>query len=545
MRSTITFKLLVTLVMVFGCVLAISTIYQYQQQKQLIHDVLSQQLHDKASNYFDSLNMMMLTGTMSQKETLRDKALAQDGIEQVRVLRAPAVDKLYGPGNPNQAVQDDIDQRALSGELVIEPISADWGNGLVVALPMKSSLDYRGTNCVGCHAAQEGEVLGAIRLEYNMSHVNSMVSKQAIFAMGIMASITFIGFLFTMGLTRKILVRPLQKTSRFMLQVAESKNLLERLPSKQNDEIGVLANSINSFMDTVSDSLHKVQQTSHSLADSAGQLTDVAQSTDDAANNQQTETNDVQSNINNMLTQQEQTEQATLEASTLVNHTVNIVAQSASNAHNASDDIKLLVGSIEQVKQKITALNDQTTEVSSILEVISGIADQTNLLALNAAIEAARAGEQGRGFAVVAEEVRNLAGRTAEATSNIETIIDQFQQGSRESLISVDNVCQQAHQRSEDVESLSTAMHSVVDEMHQVLNHTQNIEQQAQTTSSVGHHIQSKIDTITAHANGTSQLASQTRDISLDLENLSERLEQLLNQFSLEQQKNSGSLMSK
>jgi methyl-accepting chemotaxis protein len=55
-------------------------------------------VQDKAGNYFDSLNMMMLTGTMSQKETLREKALAQDGIENVRVLRAEAVSRLYGAG---------------------------------------------------------------------------------------------------------------------------------------------------------------------------------------------------------------------------------------------------------------------------------------------------------------------------------------------------------------------------------------------------------------------------------------------------------------
>lgn len=96
-----------------------------------MNSVLSEQLHDKASNYFDSLNMMMLTGTMAQKETLRQKALAQDGIEQVKVLRADAVSKLYGPGQPNQAPEDEIDQRALNGELVIEPISAEWGKGLV------------------------------------------------------------------------------------------------------------------------------------------------------------------------------------------------------------------------------------------------------------------------------------------------------------------------------------------------------------------------------------------------------------------------------
>lgn len=536
MRSTITFKLLLALIAVFTCVLAVSTGYQYYQQKTLINDVLSEQLHDKASNYFDSLNMMMLTGTMSQRETLRQKALAQEGIEQVRVLRAETVSKFYGPGDANQKPIDDIDQRALSGELVIEPISADWGKGLVVALPMKSSENYRGTNCVSCHIAPEGEVLGAIRLEYNMNHVNSLINKQAMFAMGIMSVIAFVGFLITMGLIRKIIVRPIQKTSRFMSNVSASKDLSKRLEHSQKDEVGQLSDSINSFMDTVCESLEQVRETSHSLAGSANRLTDVAQSTDEAADNQQVETNEVQTNITGMLDQQSVVEQATIDATTLVNHTVDVATSSAGQAHHVSEDIKSLVTDIDKVREKITTLNQQTEEVSSILGVIKGIAEQTNLLALNAAIEAARAGDQGRGFAVVADEVRNLASRTAEATSNIETIISQFQQGSEESLSSVDSVCEFAHQRSVDVEALSATMRNVVDEMHQVLKHAENIQQQTQTTSGVSKHIQAKVDTITLHANETSQSASHTREISVDLEHLSERLESLLNQFTLSEE---------
>lgn len=536
MRSTITFKLLLALIVVFTCVLAVSTGYQYYQQKTLINDVLSEQLHDKASNYFDSLNMMMLTGTMSQKETLRQKALAQEGIEQVRVLRAETVSKFYGPGDANQKPIDDLDQRALSGELVIEPISADWGKGLVVALPMKSSENYRGTNCVSCHIAPEGEVLGAIRLEYNMNHVNSLINKQAMFAMGIMSVIAFVGFLITMGLIRKIIVRPIQKTSRFMSNVSASKDLSKRLEHSQKDEVGQLSDSINSFMDTVCESLEQVRETSHSLAGSANRLTDVAQSTDEAADNQQVETNEVQTNISGMLDQQGVVEQATIDATTLVNHTVDVATSSAGQAHHVSEDIKSLVTDIDKVREKITTLNQQTEEVSSILGVIKGIAEQTNLLALNAAIEAARAGDQGRGFAVVADEVRNLASRTAEATSNIETIISQFQQGSEESLSSVDSVCEFAHQRSVDVEALSATMRNVVDEMHQVLTHAENIQQQTQTTSGVSKHIQAKVDTITLHANETSQSASHTREISVDLEHLSERLESLLNQFTLSEE---------
>ncbi|WP_435276839.1 methyl-accepting chemotaxis protein [Psychrobium sp. nBUS_13] len=72
----------------------------------------------------------------------------------------------------------------------------------------------------------------------------------------------------------------------------------------------------------------------------------------------------------------------------------------------------------------VQGVHHRAKAVRDLITMISEIADQTNLLALNTAIEAARAGESGRGFSVVADEVRALAGRTAQATTEINRVID-------------------------------------------------------------------------------------------------------------------------
>lgn len=203
-------------------------------------------------------------------------------------------------------------------------------------------------------------------------------------------------------------------------------NLKQRLDTKNlpDDETGELGRWINSFIDNLDGTVGQVIEVAEDVRGAKTTLVDKQAEFSETASSLLTQ---VDTLLERLESQLEHIQAASQEVEELKTGLSASNDQSREQFQNVQSQTQSIRGSISSSVKTINVLNEHAEQVGSVVGMISDIAGQTNLLALNAAIEAARAGEQGRGFAVVADEVRNLAGRTGQATSEIREMIESIQ----------------------------------------------------------------------------------------------------------------------
>jgi len=178
--------------------------------------------------------------------------------------------------------------------------------------------------------------------------------------------------------------------------------------------------------------------------------------------------------------------------------------------------IEKLAVEIANLATRITSLHESSNKITKVVDVIKSVAEQTNLLALNAAIEAARAGEQGRGFAVVADEVRTLAQRTQESTSEIESFITSLQSDANAAFSVIEtsqNMAQDAVSNSKDVEDtlsgITTSVSNIFAMTEQV---AAAVEEQAMVTQDLAKNVVSVEQKSMETTTGATQIAATARE---------------------------------
>lgn len=143
-------------------------------------------------------------------------------------------------------------------------------------------------------------------------------------------------------------------------------------------------------------------------------------------------------------------------------------AAGMSSVQQVITEVGGLTDEVTRATEVIKQLESDSSNIGTVLVLIRDIAEQTNLLALNAAIEAARAGEHGRGFAVVADEVRILAGKTQQATTEIQTIIEELQQRARNAVQVMEHGQERVENTQDQAGKVSEFLRDIVTSLDQL-----------------------------------------------------------------------------
>ena len=526
-------KINIALLSVFFVVMSASLIFSANNEKALILEVVEQQTKDAADSYFDSINTMMLTGTMAQRSVLRDKILARPGVTDARIVRADGITAVFGAGYDHQAPVDELDRRALAGEEIIEISEGSNGRLLTVINPIHAEKDYRGTDCLACHMVPEDSVVGAVRISYSLDVLDNRVERNLWTAAGIQLLLMLAGLAVIVFIVRRTVIKRIHAMRHTMEAIAKDDDLSHSVSIGARDEIGAMAESFNRMIAKFKQSLHAVSDVTGQLNDVSDRVANVADSTLKAVVEQRTETDMVASAMNEMsATVQEVARHATQTAE---------ASQGADDeskagvlvAEQAIAGIQELIVEIESAARVVQQVETDTASISAVLDVIKGIAEQTNLLALNAAIEAARAGEQGRGFAVVADEVRTLASRTQKSTEEIQNMIERLQHGVKNAVGAMAGAQGRATTGSNCVEKASQSLHVIAAEVATINDMNIQIATAAEEQSVVAEEINRNITTISSIADTTSTGATQTAQSSEELVRLTVELRRLVDQFKL------------
>ncbi|MEQ9724395.1 methyl-accepting chemotaxis protein [Pseudomonas sp. WHRI 8822A] len=516
-RAALFFSLIVLIVVLLGAV----AIIQMKTLREVEQDV--------ETNWMASVRMagLMNSGVLRLRlESLRgnttdDPEILKQTLDGFAGYRAAFFDAVK---NYEKLVASE-EERALYMQIVassqdyarlldqFEPLMRNGDNAAAVALintsirPVTNAMQEQITN-LRDYNDRGAEAAG---LRASQAYSTGLVLVGALIAIAIAATI-----LLAYLLTRSITV-PISEAVQIAQRIAK-KDLTEKIVVIGKDEAAAMLSALDQMQGNLRQTIGHIADSSNQLASASEEMTSVTEESSRGLVRQNDEVNQAATAVTEMSAAVDEVARNAAEAADASQRTHTLTSAGIDNVARTLKAIQDLTQNVGNTSGQVQQLSSRAQEISKVVEVIRAIAEQTNLLALNAAIEAARAGEQGRGFAVVADEVRALAHRTQQSTQEIEQMIGGIQSDSVQAVRAMEQSQQMASDSTAVAQNANSSLQQISEAI--TLINERNIliataaEEQAQVAREIDRNITSIRDLSTQSADGASQTAMASGEVS-------------------------------
>jgi PAS domain S-box-containing protein len=471
-----------------------------------------------ATGIIDSANMLMVGGQISDvnlRKLLLEKVRANGEVKSVALVRTKSVADRFGPGLPEGQVSNDLQRQVIETRKTSIEFDEE-GMQLRVVTPYLASKDYHGTDCTGCHGAQEGEVLGVSDLLMSVEADMGAIKRLEWLTLAGQIALQVFLFFYIGFLIRKYVAKPAHIAQREFVKLMQG-DMSEELKISSRDELGRLLGGIQTMQSHLRTIVDEIVSPISAMQN---RIADMDERVSGVANNAVNE----QDHIQQIASTMEEFSQSVVEVA-------DMAAESLDDAHamqkvveENNRNMELSIGATSRVadtvqtsSKTISDLGASIQKIGSIANAIKDIADQTNLLALNAAIEAARAGEQGRGFAVVADEVRKLAERTANSTKDIASTIGEIDAISAAAVKSMQGAVSEVETGIELIRKNGEGLKEIMGATASVSGRIEHIATASREQSAAGEAMAKGLERISSLADSNANSAKEAKQVADEL----------------------------
>ncbi len=494
---------------------------------------LEQQTHRVLSTFvYNTLLFSMLEGKMGDLQKILENAVATTGVDSLRVVKPDGTvvhsgrTAEIGEKLKESALVALVRRGASSQGLLEERL----GGMVVSAVPLHNQ-----GMCLSCHP-KAGPYLGAIVMGFDFSDYEAELVAMRMRQVGVLAlSIVLVVAVVYLCL-RLLVLRPLYGVAEGALRMAQG-DLSQPVTVLGVNEVSRLAESINTLRAHLRQGLGESATVAEALARAVEELDRSSEDLVTIAMEQSSGAAEQASAVQETTTTSEEIAATSNEISANIESVEQVAEETFGACVAGREAVRSAVEGMGQVKEKVGVIADRMVElgrksqkIGGIVDIIDEISEQTHLLALNAAIEAAGAGEHGKRFSVVAAEIRRLAERTVEATTQIKSLVEEIQDSTNETVLATEKGSSIAAAGADRVDKIGDSLDRILNLVRQSKESTKEITVAIQQQATAGEQLVLTITDINDVAVQVNRSAEQVEKSVIRLKDLARKLKDLVEQ---------------